>query len=119
MLNHLTLLKFNSATTDTDIDDLAKTLDTLPNSIVEIQMLELGRNVVSAPTSYDFAVWALFANEQTLDRYLQHPEYVAAMEKIQQMTEHIVTVAFYGSDAGILRDKPPVNWVLGDDFADL
>ena len=119
MLNHLTLLKFNSRTTDTDIDELAITLDKLPNSIVEIQMLEFERNVVFAPTSYDFAVWTLCANEQTLGRYLQHPEYLAIVEKIEQMTESIVTVAFYGSDAGTLRDKPPVNWVLGDDFADL
>ena len=119
MLNHLTLLKFNTPTTDTDIDELSEALDKLPNSIVEIQMLEFGRNVVMAPSSYDFAVWTLCANEQTLDRYLQHPEYLSIMEKIEQMTEGIVTVAFYGSDAGILRDKPPVNWVLGDDFADL
>ena len=119
MLNHLTLLKFNNRTTDSDVDGLEKELDKLPNSIVEIQMLEFGRNVISAPTSYDFAVWTLFANEDTLDRYLQHAEHLAVMEQIKRMSAHIVTVAFYGSDAGILRDKPPVNWVLGDDFADL
>ena len=119
MLNHLTLLKFKKPTTDAAVEDLSSDLDALPNSIVEIQMLEFGRNVIRTPRSYDFAVWALFANEETLARYLQHPKHLLVVEKIEQMSDSVVTVAFYGSDAGCLRERPPVNWLTGDDFSDL
>ncbi len=116
MLNHLSLLKFKRHTTDTDVEDLAKELDELPNSIVEIQMLEFGRNVVAAANAYDFAVSALFANEQALGRCLRHPRHLAVMEKAEQICASIITVDFYGSDAGSLREKPPDHGLLEDDF---
>ncbi len=117
MLNHLSVLKFKSQTTDADIKDLEKDLDELPNSIVEIQMYEFGRNVSHTPNAHDFAVLALFANEDTFDRYLRHPEHVTVREKIERICESVITVNFYGSDAASLREKPLTSWVLGDDFS--
>ena len=117
MLNHVTLLKFASRATDADVEELVNDLDRLPESIVEIQMLEFGPNVMPTPRSYDFAIVALFANEETLGRYLQHPHYRAVEDKIEQMSERIVRVDFFGSDAGSLREKPFDNWVLGDDYS--
>jgi hypothetical protein len=116
MLNHITLLQFTDQTTDSDIDELEKDLDGLPNFIVEIQMLEFGRNVIHAANSYDFAVLALFANQEALHRYLQHPEQRIVMEKIERMSQRIITVDFYGSDAGSLQEKPPENWLVEDEF---
>lgn len=117
MLNHVTLLKFENRTTDTDVDTLVKDLDRLADAIVEIQMFEFGRNVIRTPHSYDFAVLALFANEEALGRYLQHPQYRAVADKIEQMCKRIVRVDFFGSDAGSLQEKPLDNWLLGDDFS--
>ena len=117
MLNHLAMLKFKNQTTDTDIEELEKHLDELPNSIVEILMYEFGRNVMDAPGAYDFAVLALFANEEALDRYLQHPRHRSVVEIIERMCKSVITVDFFGSDAGSLREKPPENPLL-DDFPD-
>jgi hypothetical protein len=116
MLNHVTLLKFSGQTTDSDVDELEKNLDELPNSIVEIQMFEFGRNLIPSANAYDFAVLALFANEEALNRYLQHPEHRVVMDKIERISQRLITVDFYGSDAGSLREKPPENWLLEDDF---
>ena len=116
MLNHLALLKFSGRTADSDIDKLAKELDELPNAIVEIQMYEFGRNVTASANAYDFAVMALFANEEALLRYLQHPALQTVMKKLERMSESIITVDFYGSDAGSLREKPPDKLLLEDDF---
>ena len=116
MLNHLTLLKFKTPAEDAAIDGLEIDLDELPNSIVEIQMYEFGRNVIRTPHCYDFAVLALFANEEALSRYLKHPAYLRVMQKIERMCASFITVGFFGSDAGSLREKPPSHMLLEDDF---
>ena len=117
MLNHVTLLKFKRRTADTDVDHLERELDRLADSIVEIQMLEFGRNVIQTSNCYDFAVLALFANEETLGRCLQHPQHLSLMETIERLCDSIVTVDFFGSDAGSLKEKPLDNWLLGDDYS--
>ena len=105
MLNHVVSMKFKSGATEADIDDLEKSLDELPNSIVEIQMYELGRDVLHTERSYDFALVALFANVEALQRYQKHPEHLKVLEKIKRLCESVVTVDFHGTDAGDFKDK--------------
>jgi hypothetical protein len=105
MLNHVVSMKFKSGVTEADIDDLEKSLDELPNSIVEIQMYELGRDVLHTERSYDFALVALFANEEALQRYQKHPEHLKVLEKIRRLCESVVAVDFFGTDAGDFKEK--------------
>jgi hypothetical protein len=56
MINHVVLMKFNPDVNDDTIDDLEKSLDDLPNKIVEIQAYEFGRDRVHSEKSYDFAL---------------------------------------------------------------
>ena len=116
MLNYIRLLKFKDQVTDEDIGELEKLLEALPNSIVEIQMYEFGRNVDRRPDAYDFAITALFANEAALARYIHHPKQDLVREKTDRMCAKSVSVAFFGSDAGSLRERPPADWLLGDDW---
>jgi len=105
MLTHVVSMKFKSGVAEADIDELEKSLDELPNSIVEIQMYELGRDVLHTERSYDFALVALFANVEALQRYSKHPEHLKVLEKIKKICESVVTVDFFGSDAGDFKDK--------------
>ena len=105
MLNHVVSMKFKSGVTEADIDDLEKSLDELPNSIAEIQMYELGRDVLHTERSYDFALVALFANKEALERYGKHPEHLKVLEKIKKLCESVVKVDFFGTDAGDFKDK--------------
>ena len=111
MLNHVVSMKFKSEVTEADIVDLEKSLDELPNAITEIQMYELGRDVLHTERSYDFAIVALFANEEALKRYQKHPEHLKVLEKIKKLCESVVTVDFFGTDAADFKDKshlPPL-----------
>ncbi len=99
MLTHVVSMKFKSGVAEADIDDLEKSLDELPNSIVEIKMYELGRDVLHTERSYDFALVALFANEEALQRYSKHPEHQKVLEKIKRLCESVITVDFFGTDA--------------------
>ena len=106
MINHVVLLKFKAGVSEADIEDLAKSLDELPNKIHEIHTYEFGRDVVCSPRSYDFALVALFANVPAVERYLEHPAHRPVARKIQQLCEQVITVDFEGSDAGSIATRP-------------
>jgi hypothetical protein len=103
MINHVVLIKFNPNVKDTDIEDLEKSLDDLPNRIVEIHTYEFGRDLVHSKRSYDFALVALFANLEAVRRYQEHPAHLKVLQKINRLGENIVTVDFEGTDAGQIK----------------
>ena len=107
MLNHVVLMKFKGGTGAEEIRELSGLLDDLPNKIIEIHMYEFGPDVLRTQRSYDFALVALFANPEALQRYLKHPEYRPVAAKIEAMCADLVTVDFYGADASALEAGTP------------
>jgi hypothetical protein len=107
MLNHIVLIKFKASVEETDIRTIEDLLDDLPNKIVEIHQYEFGRNMVHSERSYDFALVALFANPESLQRYLEHPDHLTVVRKLSNLSENIITVDFSGSDAGSIKEKIP------------
>lgn len=103
MMNHVVMLKFKPGTTEESIRELEETLDQLPNKIQDIKMYEFGRDILRTPRSYDFALVSLFVGPAALERYQNHPEHLPVVEKIRAMCENVVTVDFYGSDAGSIE----------------
>lgn len=100
MLNHVVLMKFKPEISDGDIRELEKALDDLPNRIRDIKMYEFGRNTIPSDRSYDFALIALFANPEALERYLRHPDHLPVAAMVKSMCASVATVDFSGSDAG-------------------
>jgi hypothetical protein len=103
MINHVVLMKFKPDVNDDAIDDLEKSLDDLPNKIVEIQAFEFGRDRVHSEKSYDFALVALFANMEAVKRYQEHPAHLKVRQKIKRISESILRVDFEGTDAGDIK----------------
>jgi hypothetical protein len=103
MINHVVLMKFKPDVNDDAIDDLEKSLDDLPNKIVEIQAYEFGRDRVHSEKSYDFALVSLFANLEAVKRYQEHPAHLKVLQKIKKLSENILVVDFEGTDAGNLK----------------
>lgn len=103
MINHIVLMKFKPDISDDAIHDLEKSLDDLPNKIVEIQAYEFGRDQVHSEQSYDFALVSLFANLEALKRYQEHPAHLKVLQKIKRLVENILVVDFEGSDAGDIK----------------
>ena len=103
MINHVVLIKFKAGIKDTDIDTLEKNLDDLPNRVVEIQTYEFGRDLLQTAKSYDFALVALFANLDAVQRYQEHPAYLKVLQQINRLSESILTVDFEGTDAGKIK----------------
>ena len=103
MINHVMLMKFKPDVNHDAIEDLEKSLDDLPNKILEIQTYEFGRDRVHSEKSYDFALVSLFANPESVKRYQEHPAYLKVLQKITKLTEHIIVVDFEGTDAGDIK----------------
>lgn len=109
MINHVVLLKFKPEVRDADIEELAKSLDELPNKIKEIHTYEFGRDLMHSEKSYDFALVSLFANQETLQRYLQHRYHLPVVKKIQELCDNVITVDFEGPDTGSIIVESP-SW---------
>ena len=107
MINHVALAKFKPGVSQAEITELESMLDDLPNQITEIQTYEFGPDIVHSVRSYDFAIVALFANLQCLDRYQTHPQHLPVVKKIQEICDDVVTVDFEGSDAGSTNLEKP------------
>lgn len=103
MINHVVLMKFKPDVKDDDIDDLDKSLDDLPNQIIEIQAFEFGRDLAHSEKSYDFALVSLFANLEALKRYQEHPAHLKVLQKVNRLSESILAVDFEGTDAGKIK----------------
>ena len=100
MIHHVVVTKFKPGVGDVDIEELERMLDDLPNSIIEIQTLEFGRDIIHSGQSFDYAVLSLFANPETLARCQQYPAYRAVEQLIGKLSQRIVTVDFQAADAG-------------------
>ena len=107
MINHVELIKFKPGVNEADIEELERMLDDLPNKITEIHTYEFGKDLTHSVRSYDFAIVALFANLDTLNRYQTHPQKIPVVKKMQKLCESVLTVDFEGSDAGSIDTERP------------
>ncbi len=109
MINHVVLMKFKPGVKESDIENIEKRMNDLPNTITEIQMYEFGRNLIPSERSYDFALVSLFANPEAVSRYQAHPDHLLVVEKLKNICDSIVVVDFEGSDASSLKEKIPAS----------
>ena len=94
MLHHIVLMKFKPNASEDEIHNLEQMLDALPNTILEIQTYEFGRDVVRSERSYDFALVSGFANLEAMQRYQSHPEHQKVISHLREICEDIRAVDF-------------------------
>ena len=110
MITHVVMMKFKDGVSDSDIDELERMFDGLPERIVEILSYDFGRDIVRSERSYDFALVSIFANLETLRQYQTHPAHLEVVKQLTAMCERILVVDY---EAGKL---PRIS--KADDVAD-
>ena len=110
MLHHIVLMKFKPDTSEADVDRLAAMLDALPDTIIEIQTYEFGRDIARSERSYDFALVSGFANMEAMQRYQVHPDHQKVVAHIRAICDDIRAVDFNSSYT------PPEKLVDPDPF---
>ena len=86
---------FKPGVTDSDIEDLERSLHELPTAIPEILEYQFGRDVVRSERSYDFALVSSFADLEAMKTYQKHPDHLVVLQKVNNLCESVLAVDFY------------------------
>ena len=94
MLTHIVVWKYRAEVEMFAREEHVKLLRALAAIIPEVQMLEVGFDVLSLPRSYHTGLVATFADSAALDAYTVHPEHVKVAEFGRSISEHVASVDF-------------------------
>lgn len=91
MLTHIVLFSFDDPA---DADEVAQRLAAMAGGIAEILDLQVGRDVVGSPRSYDVGLIVRLADRAALDVYANHPEHLPVVELVRDRGGRTVVVDF-------------------------
>jgi hypothetical protein len=75
MIRHVVMFRWNDSVTERQLAEMASALDSLPGAIPEIVTYRHGADLGLAPTNFDYAITADFANGDDFATYRDHPEH--------------------------------------------
>jgi hypothetical protein len=79
MLRHFVFIKYREGTSDSHIDEFLRRTRALPESIPVVRDLEVGRDVLHSPRSWDVMLAMRFHSLEELREYQSHPAHRALM----------------------------------------
>ena len=79
MLKHFVFIKYRQGTSDAHIDEFLRRTRALPESIPVVRDLEVGRDVLHSPRSWDVMLAMRFNSLEELREYQTHPAHQALM----------------------------------------
>jgi hypothetical protein len=94
MLRHIVFMKFKTGVDALQVEDLEKSLGSLPGKIDEIKGFEFGPDILKSERSYDFALAASFTDLDSLKSYQIHPDHLPVLQKVRSLCEAILVVDF-------------------------
>lgn len=94
MLQHHVLIKFKSGTGEQHIGGFCRRMLALRSTISGIEHLEIGRDILHDPRSWDLILIMRFASTEALRSYQQHPEHLRLMAFNQPSVENVASVDF-------------------------
>jgi hypothetical protein len=94
MLKHVVFMKFKSAVTAPDTDQLKQALGGLPALIPEIREFVFGQDILRTERSWDFALVSAFDSIEAMNRYQVHPDHQTVLQKVRAMCDSIAVVDF-------------------------
>jgi quinol monooxygenase YgiN len=94
MIRHIVLFKFKPDVPTTERHAFIAQLNQLPKLISEIKEFEVGEDITCAARSYDLALISVYADEQALERYAQHPDHLPVVEHSKKICESVVAVDY-------------------------
>ena len=90
MLKHVVMWRFQNEaegnTKDTNMTILKGLLEALPAEIPQIQLMQVGRDIVHNTSSFDMGLVSEFADQEALDQYVVHP----AHQKVSQFASKVI-----------------------------
>ncbi|MCL1588503.1 MAG: Dabb family protein [Actinomycetia bacterium] len=82
MIRHVAVFRFKDNVTDAIVDEIDKTLATLPSIIPEIVSFSSGRNANITEGAWDYAVVSDFASPEDYLVYATDPQHVEMVKNL-------------------------------------
>ena len=90
MIDHLVFLAANEDASPEDIEDLIASIRSLKESVPGVVDLSAGENFSPRSGGYTHGIFVRFETREDLQGYMQHPDHLAVVEKLDRLTTRIV-----------------------------
>ena len=86
MIDHLVLFAVKDDASREDVEDLLSSLAALEDKISSVVDFSVGKDFSGRAGDYTHALFARFEDREGLQEYLEHPEHLAVVEKLDTHT---------------------------------
>jgi hypothetical protein len=90
VIDHLVFLAANEDASPEDIEDLISSIRNLKESVPGVVDLSAGENFSPRSGGYTHGIFVRFETREDLQGYMQHPDHLAVVEKLDRLTTRIV-----------------------------
>jgi hypothetical protein len=94
MLRHYVFLKYRDGTSEAHVAAFCDRMLALPDTIAQIQELEIGRDELHDARSWDLVLIMTFTSVEALREYQRHPAHAAVMAFNEPFVAHVASVDF-------------------------
>jgi transcriptional regulator NrdR family protein len=97
VLQHYVFIKYQKDTSAAHIEEFCARMLALRTRIAEIELLEIGRDILHDARSWDLVLIMRFASIAALRSYQQHPEHQQVMAFNQPCVADVASVDFFSN----------------------
>jgi antibiotic biosynthesis monooxygenase (ABM) superfamily enzyme len=90
VIDHLVFLAANQDASPEDIEDLISSIRNLKETVPGVVDLSAGENFSPRSGGYTHGIFVRFETREDLQGYMQHPDHLAVVEKLDRLTTRIV-----------------------------
>ena len=90
MIDHLVFIAVKEDASLEDVEDLISSIRGLKDSVPGVVDLTVGENFSGRSGGYTHGLFVRFESREDLQRYMEHPDHLAVVEKLDRLTNRIV-----------------------------
>ena len=90
MIDHLVFIAVNEDASPEDVEDLISSIRGLRDTVPGVVDLTVGENFSERSGGYTHGLFVRFESREDLQRYMEHPDHLAVVEKLDRFTNRIV-----------------------------
>ena len=90
MIDHLVFVAVRENAAPEDVDDLVSSIRGLKDTVPSVVDLTVGENFSERSGGYTHGIFVRFESREGLREYMEHPNHLAVVEKLDALTARIV-----------------------------
>jgi len=94
VITHIVMIKFESNGNNEEIKEIKSMLEKLPESIQQINHIEVGINYSTEERAMDMVLCSRFESKEDLDIYANHPAHLEVLGKISKIAQYSKVVDY-------------------------